>query len=176
MRNTYEFSMVPTNQIFYKFKNPGQLQPTTGYNMIESGEGMFNTTTSAITTNTSGEFQDNMSCEGGVALNILGEGLGTGSAIQIEVIIHLEGTPAITSLGCITVSGASAYPGSTAAVESALNAASMNSPFKVLQTGLDFLKDNKGKSVKHMASGLADKALKHYAGFGLGDFRNAFGY
>jgi hypothetical protein len=117
-----------------------------------------------------------MSCEGGVALNILGEGLGTGSAIQIEVIIHLEGTPAITSLGSITVSGASAYPGSTAAVESALNAASMNSPFKVLQTGLDFLKDNKGKSVKHMASGLADKALKHYAGFGLGDFRNAFGY
>lgn len=177
LHNTYEFSMVPTSQIFYKFKNPGQLQPFSGYNEFESGEAMFNTTTSAITTNTSGEFQDNMSCEGGVALNILGEGLGTGTCFQIEVIVHLEGTPAISSFSnTVTFSGASTYPGSTTAVEAALNLAARSGAIKALQTGLDYVRDNKGKGFKNIVTGLGDKALKHYTGFGLGDVRTALGY
>jgi hypothetical protein len=170
---SYEWSMVPVHPLFYKFKNPGNQAATALTTMIESGEGVFVNSTGVVVGSGTNEFQDNMSMEGGVALNILGEGLGSGACFQVEVVLHLEGTPAIsTAINAISFSGAESFAGSTAAVENALNAASRLPVLRALKTGLDFAR---GKSAKRVVSGLGDMALKHYAGFGLGDIRTALG-
>lgn len=144
LQRSYAFTMIPTSPIFYKFKNCGAQQYNGGANLtvLENGEGIITTTTGVTSYNANGEFTDNMDMTGGIALNILGEGLPLNtSVLQVEVVLHLEGTPSVnTATNAVTLSGAQPMLGSTASVEQALGEASSSGVFSALKTGIENIK------------------------------------
>jgi hypothetical protein len=145
MRGSIEFHMVPCNPaLFYKFKNPGNQNPTSGSQMAITGEDYFSTTTGLVAGPNTGEFAENMSMDGGVALNILYEGVPLNvSVLQVEVIIHIEGTPYINTTGpTISPGNATANAGSTESMERTVSSCTRNGMFKFIKTGMNFLNDN----------------------------------
>jgi hypothetical protein len=92
-----EFHMIPTNKIFYKFKNLNSQAFSSTQNMVESGEALYATSTGTIAGGVA-EAQDNMNMDGGVALNVtLLGGPNSSVALQIEVIVYVEGIPVVNS-------------------------------------------------------------------------------
>lgn len=145
MRGSVEFHMVPCNPaLFYKFKNPGNQNPTSGAQMAITGEDYFSTTTGLVAGPNTGEFAENMSMDGGVALNILYEGVPLNiSVLQVEVIVHIEGTPYINTSGpTISPGNATANAGSTESMERTVSSCTRNGMFKFIKTGLNFLSEN----------------------------------
>jgi hypothetical protein len=144
LSQSYSFSMIPTSQVFYKFKNCGSAVYNIGSNLniVENGEQIYSSSTGVIAAGTVSEFTDNMDMTGGIALNILGEGLPnvtSTACLQIEVVVHLEGTPSINSaVNALCVSGAQPLVGSTEQVEAALGDASKGGFLQSLKKGFEF--------------------------------------
>jgi hypothetical protein len=162
LNNSFGFTMIPTSPIFYKFKNVGAQVFNTGYNLSQNGESVINSSTGTIT-GSYGEFTDNMDMTGGIALNILGEGLPAATTcLQVEVVVHIEGTPSINSaVNSLTLSGAQPLIGSTAAVEQSLGEASRNGFFKALRSGLEAAQT---VMANPYAQQIARRVLSHYGG------------
>jgi hypothetical protein len=167
LRESIEFTMVPTNPIFYKFKNVGSQSYNTVGNIIENGED-YAVTASGLISTANTEFTDNMDMTGGVALNLLllGAPQNTPNCLQIEVVVHIEGTPSVNSaVNAMVMSGAQPCPGSTSMVEAALGAASTN-VIRALKTGFDFLSDGDNRS---KLARLAGSAYRMYGNRRIGN-------
>jgi hypothetical protein len=136
-RGDFQFCLMPYNPEFYIFKNPGILPYNGTQGLIEDGESIYNTATNVINYSTAGEFSGNNKLAGGIALNILVTGApAQTNVLQIEVMYHLEGTPVVSNVPTLIVSGSSPYPGGTAVLEDGLRAAGKEGWWTFLVNGM----------------------------------------
>jgi len=176
LHGSIQISMVPTSAVFYTFKNPGNANAyNTGVTIVENAEEVVNATTGAINFYSS-EFTNSNDMTGGVGLNILIVGAPANSiALQIETVIHIEGTPYAQSGVALTESGAKACIGSTQMVETALNAANGNNFMTWINRGAQFLSAAYQNTDRRTMEMLARGGYALYNSFGRNAGRRMIG-